>query len=546
MSDLETAKTLAIKLKRTRGLWRLPILNALVEALRLSDLKTSARYAEEALKLSELSEKRLERVRSLFNLAAVYSQIGKRKEASELFVTAVAESRRLRDKEKLMQILLEAGNNSRRDNDFSTAMGYLREALDIAESKKDSHAIFGACSKMGSICGRLGDFQNALTYMQKALENANGQSLTALASLHSNIGGVYYNLDDIHLALEYHFRALEFIKQAGPEQRIAFLYNNIGIDHAELGELDTALEYFYKAKKEAVREKSDITIALAHNSIGSVFKRQGKSARALSEFRKALRLFTQNGDLLYQSITLGRIAEEYIDTGAYDKAEAELEKSLVLAESVGATGQVRNIFNLQSRLYSGRGDYKNALETLKKSQRILFEIFSEKTRKAVSDFEARGQIERRQNEIKLLQQKIDFQKQELSSMATALFQKSKIINELRRKMKSVDNAEVDTASKKRDFARYKEIFRTREDWLEFKSKFETVHPDFLDNLKSAFPALTKQELRICSLIKIGLSTPMISEILFLSSRSVENHRYRLRKKLRLSRQDDIFLFLDSL
>lgn len=45
--------------------------------------------------------------------------------------------------------------------------------------------------------------------------------------------------------------------------------------------------------------------------------------------------------------------------------------------------------------------------------------------------------------------------------------------------------------------------------------------------------LTITEIKICSLIKTGLNTQEVANVLFLSKRTVENHRYHIQKKLDL-------------
>ena len=43
------------------------------------------------------------------------------------------------------------------------------------------------------------------------------------------------------------------------------------------------------------------------------------------------------------------------------------------------------------------------------------------------------------------------------------------------------------------------------DWEIFKGHYEMTYPTFLSNLVRLYPKLTKQELKLCALIKIGLS-----------------------------------------
>ena len=65
----------------------------------------------------------------------------------------------------------------------------------------------------------------------------------------------------------------------------------------------------------------------------------------------------------------------------------------------------------------------------------------------------------------------------------------------------------------------------------FSDKFQDLHGEFAQILAKMYPDLSPTELKICALTKVHLSTKEIAAILQTSIRTVEAHRYRLRKKL---------------
>jgi DNA-binding CsgD family transcriptional regulator len=62
-------------------------------------------------------------------------------------------------------------------------------------------------------------------------------------------------------------------------------------------------------------------------------------------------------------------------------------------------------------------------------------------------------------------------------------------------------------------------------------------------LEEKYPMLTKMEVRICSLVKVRLTTLDISQLLCLSERTVENHRMNIRKKIGLGQRKDLYELL---
>lgn len=84
-----------------------------------------------------------------------------------------------------------------------------------------------------------------------------------------------------------------------------------------------------------------------------------------------------------------------------------------------------------------------------------------------------------------------------------------------------------------------------DNWKVFEQNFNLAHETFLQSIKSEFPELTPSDLRLCAFLRINLTSKEIAPLLGISFRGVENHRYRLRKKLGLSPETDLTAFILS-
>jgi len=80
-------------------------------------------------------------------------------------------------------------------------------------------------------------------------------------------------------------------------------------------------------------------------------------------------------------------------------------------------------------------------------------------------------------------------------------------------------------------------------WEEFKFHFEKVHQGFFSKLKGKYPALTVKDQRMCAYIHLGLSTKELAGLLNITAESAEIGRIRLRKKLGLTRAQNLNSFL---
>ena len=84
---------------------------------------------------------------------------------------------------------------------------------------------------------------------------------------------------------------------------------------------------------------------------------------------------------------------------------------------------------------------------------------------------------------------------------------------------------------------------TNEDWIAFRNLFDAKFPQFNTKLKKEFSSLTAAEQRLFLLIKINFENEDIARALGISSTSVYTSRYRLRKKMGLSEDGDLDVFI---
>lgn len=74
-------------------------------------------------------------------------------------------------------------------------------------------------------------------------------------------------------------------------------------------------------------------------------------------------------------------------------------------------------------------------------------------------------------------------------------------------------------------------FSNDSDWEEFKTKFKEISPLFFEKLMKVHPNLSKSELRLLTLLKIGYTQKQIANILSIEPNSVKKSKHRTRQKL---------------
>lgn len=163
------------------------------------------------------------------------------------------------------------------------------------------------------------------------------------------------------------------------------------------------------------------------------------------------------------------------------------------------------------------------------------------------------QLELERNEqaiIKLkndkLETDINHKNKELAAATMHLVQKGELMTKIRDQlMKLLKNIgdEKSATEFKRVLRMMTEDEKFEEDWEQFSFHFDRVHGDFLMSLKNRFPNLTASELKLCAYLRMNLSTKEMAQLMNISVRGVEVSRYRLRKKLSIPTEANLFDYL---
>ena len=147
-----------------------------------------------------------------------------------------------------------------------------------------------------------------------------------------------------------------------------------------------------------------------------------------------------------------------------------------------------------------------------------------------------------ENENEQLQLKIEQSRAKMLTQTSLIMQKNDILLKIKKSIEEI--------CEKNPKQSLKPLFRqinlliaqdinSEEDWKTFLMVFEEKHPNFFKELQLLNPELTDNDLRLCACLKLNMNTKDIASLMNLSTRAVENNRYRIRKKLKLDTSDNL-------
>lgn len=145
-----------------------------------------------------------------------------------------------------------------------------------------------------------------------------------------------------------------------------------------------------------------------------------------------------------------------------------------------------------------------------------------------------------------LEADLNFKNTELASSAMHLVKKGELLTKIKTELsqitKKIDNEYAITELKKM-IKTLGEDEQLDEEWEYFTKHFDKVHSNFIVSLKSVHPNISNNEIKLCAYLRMNLTTKEIAQLMNISVRGVEISRYRLRKKLNLATEVNLFNYL---
>ncbi|PWJ59581.1 hypothetical protein CLV98_102415 [Dyadobacter jejuensis] len=138
---------------------------------------------------------------------------------------------------------------------------------------------------------------------------------------------------------------------------------------------------------------------------------------------------------------------------------------------------------------------------------------------------------------------LEIKNKELTTSTLRIIEKEELLADLKEKLtnqkQQPNPGEINKLLKTIDTSTYN-------NWEEFEARFSSVNESFYKNLAEQFPNLSHSDKKICALIKLNFSSKDMARLLGISTESVHTTRYRVRKKLNLSREVNLYEFIQNL
>jgi len=403
-----------------------------------------------------------------------------------------------------------------------------------------------------------------------------------LGIIYNNLANYFKDLEDIPSAKAYYGKAKKVFEARGDKRAVAMVYNNLGVIYRKINLLDSALYVYEEANKLLVSINNSFLLAQNSLNIGNVYEQKGELDQAEAAFLRCLQLSESSNvqyGVLLSTLNLGNLYRLKKD---FPRSKDWLNRALKLSNSMGLAREKGLVLERLSWLARDTNNYEEAYAQSVKAASIQDSLASESGKKVVQALQEKFENEISKNEVLTLKTKnqqvtlglsgagigilaltilvlvvLNRQKRILTQKLMAEAERevlsksiqvkdmeltTQALQLLQLKKKMQDHVQ-DSESVLGQGKENKERFQIRESFdmllKDFENRISSSNEDFYQKLLGAYPDMKPSELKLCSYLRLNLSTKELAEILNKSARTIENARFSIRKKMGLKPEDNL-------
>ncbi len=440
---------------------------------------------------------------------------------------------------------------------YDISYNFAQKALEIYKQLGNKYQIAKSLNLISVIIGNLGETESTLDYSNQVLQISLeiGDSIL-YAMVLNNIGTYYSSIDNDSIANEYYKKAAEVNLKTGHKRFLSINYGNMCISLIKERNTKAARYYYYKSKALKIDINDKDGFGWLYDTYGNILEEEGKIDSALYYYNKSNSLCKQLNNKNQQEKTISSLHKLYYKLGNIDSAYFWLTKLNTLQDSIYDIEKTKSIYlheiNLKhkqeqelSRLKYKTKVFKLAfvisvLSILFLLTSMVIYIMNNRRKKIIIE------REKANYDKENLEQELNKKNQELATYVMGLVNTNERVNKAVGKLDA--NIELFAKKNQNTIRRIISELKTganKDIWKEFEYRFNQVHPNFVNKLLKDYPDLTPNELKICSFLKMNMSSKEISLITHQSIQSIEKARSRLRKKINLTNTNISFVYFLS-
>ncbi len=506
-------------------------------------------YFQKANEIWDITNDNFGRFKTLNNLAKVEQLSGNFEKALKIYEEVVKIALEMKSGIRLVETNREIATIYMDKGSYELGAKFMYAGLKGLDSLSKPYPVKRADMLVG--VGRIeslrGNDSVALGPLNKGLDifikqdHALWQCIT-----HTEIGYAHMNLGNVDKSLENFNKSLEISIQKDRKGFEAICYYNLGLANRKKGNLELAEEYLVKYINLGGSSANN-NISL-YNEFGNLYEAKKEIPKAIANYSRAISMADSIGGLVELKDGYYGRSLAYEQNGQLKKSIYDMKEFIKLNDSIFNKTKSQQIEELRTIYDTEKKEQQISLQEkeitvleqkaeISMLQKILLGgllVIS-----LIGFYGIRQKLKRNKLEKEKVDAELAFKKKELTTHALHLAKKNEVLEGLKQKAQELKAKEESKNGYQQLIRSINFDLQDDNNWEHFSRYFQEVHKDFNSNVKTKYPQVTSNELRLLALLKMNLSSKEIANILNISPEGIKKARYRLRKKLDITTEDSL-------
>ena len=401
------------------------------------------------------------------------------------------------------------------------AMQSFLKALLFLQGSGNDEQLYRVNTWLGVVCLNQEEYEGKMRYSKEALKAALRMDNLFYKNLAlCDIATGYYFLNRLDSALYYAQAAYDAAIADSLPSQLPHVYTDLGSIYAKMGENGKALEYIDKAIGLRSRKDTLAILGLYADKV-DLFGKLGQYDSAYHYFRKAV----ASPNLATQADAYNHMSGAYYKMGRCNEAYSLLLRFTELADSVRKQRHTAEVIALQELYKHEQLSVENLYWRTQAAERQS-NVYLMATLSLLSLWIAstiyffywrnRRRLVEQQHQLASQQEELHHQRQvtteNLQRMAEMEQKEARLKETFFRRLNQRIVQEIEKGSN---------ILLSDDDWEDIVQNADIIFDNFTRRLQQHYPALNKEDLRYCCMVKMQLSQLEMSQIMHLEKDSVK-------------------------
>lgn len=297
-------------------------------------------------------------------------------------------------------------------NEPLKAVGYTREALNLATEINDKRGMAASYNNLGIAYKNQGAFDKSLDYYMTSLKLYEEiQNKEGIATAKNNISNIYAIKKDYAQAMKYLEESYNLFLELDDQNRMIGSMNNLGNLNIEMQQYENAMSYFSKAYQLA--EKRGEKYADPLINMGNIYFKKGNYDSAIQHYEKALEIERGNNNKLSVLNIVTNLGIAHAKGKQPKVAKTYLDEASALCSELEAYSFLPAIYKAIAENFANVGDWKQAYLMEVKYDEARERIYGEESTRNIAQMEMIVGFQQKEKELDILKKDDEITKLEL-------------------------------------------------------------------------------------------------------------------------------------